>query len=170
MQLKLIGAICVVVGCGAVGFRIAAAYRYEEKCMRQLLDAVSYMLWELNYRLTPLPALCRQTASEKNGAVYRFLLNLANEMEAQLSPNVAMCCNVCLDKQKDLPPQTRRMLELLGSNMGEFDLSGQVGCLNTVKAEVERRLENHCKNKDVRIRSYQTLGLCAGAAMAILFV
>jgi len=26
------------------------------------------------------------------------------------------------------------------------------------------------KDRDVRLRSYQTLGLCAGAALAILFV
>ncbi len=170
MLLKFIGAFCVIIGCGAVGFRIAAVYRYEEKCMRQLLDTVSYMIWELNYRLTPLPTLCRQAASRKNGAVYRFLLNLANEMDAQLSPNVALCCKVCLDKQKDLPTQSRKLIEILGSNLGKFDLDGQIDSLNTLKAEIQRQLESHCKDKDVRIRSYQTLGLCAGAAMAILFV
>ena len=120
--------------------------------------------------MTALPALCRQAVGGKNGAVYQFFLNLAEEMDAQLAPDVAMCCSVCLDKQKDLPQQTRKMLQSLGEHLGEFDLYGQVGCLKSVKAEIERQLELHCKNKDVRIRSYQTLGLCAGAALAILFI
>lgn len=170
MLLRIIGAFCVIAGCGAVGFRIAALHKYEEKCLRQVLDVLSFMQWELGYRMTALPTLCRQAVGDKNGAVYRFFLSLADELDTQLAPNVAQCCSVCLGRQNDLPPITRKILSTLGENLGEFDLCGQVDSLNSVKAEVQRQLEIHCKNKDVRIRSYQTLGICAGAAIAILFL
>ena len=77
MIFKIVGALCVITGCGAVGFRIAAMYKYEEKCMRQLLDIVSYMEWELSYKMTPLPELCRQAVGQKSGAVCRYFLALA---------------------------------------------------------------------------------------------
>ncbi len=170
MLLKTIGAVCVIVGCGAVGFRIAAADKYEERCLRRLLDIVSHMQWELTYRMTPLPTLCRQAVGEKGGAVSKFFLNLADELDAQLAPDVSRCCSVCLDMQKDLPPITRKILEKMGSSLGMFDLCGQVDSFHSVKKEIQRQLDLHSKNKDVRIRNYQTLGICAGAAIAILFM
>ena len=170
MTLKLIGAICVIAGCGAVGFRIAAAYRFEEKALQQLLHSLEYMDSELSYRLTNLPQLCRQAAEACSGPVRRFFISLSQELETQLSPDVERCVTVCLEKQKDIPPITCKMLERLGATLGKFDLDGQLDGINNARSETNRQLELLCKNKDNRIRSYQTLGLCAGAALAILFI
>ena len=170
MLLRIVGAICVVAGCGSVGFRISALYRHEEKCLRQLFEIVSYMGWELTYRMTPLPALCRQASKEKEGIVYSFFRDLADELDSQISPDVAHCNLVCLEKQHNIPPITRNLIQNLGECLGQFDFDGQVNCLNAVKNEIQQQLEQHCKNKNVKIRSYQTLGLCAGAAIAILFM
>ena len=42
--------------------------------------------------------------------------------------------------------------------------------VETVRGECRRELEQMNVNKDVRLRSYQTLGFCAGAAVAILLI
>ena len=60
MSIKWIGAILVIVGCGGVGFSMAAAYRRQETALRELMGTLDFMSWELQFRLTPLPELCRR--------------------------------------------------------------------------------------------------------------
>ena len=58
----------------------------------------------------------------------------------------------------------------LGKNLGNFDMAGQLQGLEYARTLCRENLEKLMHNKESRLRSYQTLGLCAGAAIAILFV
>ena len=170
MILKLIGAAFVVFGCGGVGFRMAANQRQEERDLRKLIGALDYMECELQYRLTPLPSLCKQVAKECAGKVGSIFLALSEEMEAQNSDDTASCMTVALSRNDGLTPVIREIFTLLGSSIGRFDMEGQLKGLESVRQECRRRLTLLENERDVRLRSYQTLGLCAGAALAILFV
>lgn len=170
MYLKIVGAAMVVAGCGGFGFTLAANHRREEKTLRQLIGVLDFMECELQYHLTPLPELCRQAAKESTGPLSGLYLHLARELEDQISPDVASCMRSALAKTPNLPPVTRSCLEALGMSLGRFDLNGQLRWLEAVRTSCRRELESLSSNRDVRLRSYQTLGLCAGAALAILFL
>ena len=170
MILKFIGAIFVIAGCGSIGFRIAANHRIEEKNLRQLIGILDYMECELQYRLTPLPELCRQASKEFSGLLGNIFKELSVEMDAQNSTDIELCMSSALKKVGRLPPLTQEKLFLLSRSMGRFDMEGQLKGLDAVRQECRRQVENLTQNRDVRLRSYQTLGLCAGAALAILFV
>lgn len=170
MSLKWIGAILVIMGCGGFGFKLAASHMREEKTLRQLIGALDYMECELQYHLTPLPMLCRQAAAESSGVICQVFLMLARELEDQVSPDVQRCMNAALSKVKDIPALTLDALTHLGCSLGRFDIAGQLKGLESVRQDCRRRLDELNKNRDVRIRNYQTLGLCAGAALAILFI
>lgn len=169
-MLKFIGAILVIVGCGGFGFRIALNYKKEEKSLRQLMAILDYMECELQYRLTPLPDLCRQISKVFQGMPAKVFSELALEMEAQISPNLFHCMTVTLGKNKYIPLITREELLLLGKSMGRFDLDGQIKGLEAVRQDCMRNLEILSNNRECKLRSYQTLGLCAGAALAILLI
>ena len=170
MILKLIGVLFVIVGCGGIGFRIAANHLLEERNLRQLIGILDYMECELQYRLTPLPELCRQAAKEFPGMPGKVFLELALEMEAQISPDIEACMNVSLEKVQRLSSLTQNQMQLLGKTIGRFDMEGQLKGLDGVRQDCRRIIESLALNRDTRLRSYQTLGLCAGAAIAILFV
>lgn len=170
MNIRIAGAILVILGCGSVGFMIAASYRTEEKVLRQLLGALDFMQCELQYRLTPLPDLCRNVGGASAGHIRTVFISLAAELEDQISPDVERCMDHVLSVYKELPRLSRQALELLGRSLGRFDLEGQLKGLEAARQECRRCIEELTKNKTVRLRSYQTLGLCAGAAMAILFI
>lgn len=170
MTFKLLGAMLVVIGCGGFGFRMAAMQAREVKTLRELVGILDYMECELQYRLTPLPELCRQGASQGRGVLREVFLNISRELEDQISPNVERCVDAALAKVKNIPELTHAYLTILGKNLGRFDMDGQLRGLEAVRKETRRHLEQLSQNKDVRLRSYKTLGLCAGAALAILFV
>jgi len=170
MIIKVIGAIMVIVGCGSVGFLIAAAHRTEVKTAQQLIWALEFLSCELKCRLIPLPELCRKTAAASTGTIKIVFNGLAHEMEKQISPNTEKCMQSVLENNQQIPSITRNGLELLGRSIGKFDVDGQLEGIETVCIEVKRNLQSFTKNQEVKLRSYQTLGLCAGAAIAILFL
>lgn len=169
-MFKLLGAIFVFAGCGGLGFKIASDHRREEKTLRSLIALLDYMGCELQYKMTPLPELCRQTAAQCCGCLRTVFMHLAMELEDQIAPDVERCMTAAICKTKDIPKSTLEGLELLGRSMGRYDVDGQLKALETVRDACRHILEKLSSNQDSRIRSYQTLGLCAGAAMAILFI
>lgn len=170
MTGKIIGAVLIVCGCGGFGFTVTAAYRREESGLRQLLSVLDFMQCELQYRLTPLPDLCRQAGNQGRNPVNCFFGILAEELEKQVLPDVESCFRASLCRSTRLPSKTEKALTVLGSSMGRFDVEGQIRDLEGVRAYCRSELRIMAENRDTRLRSYQTLGLCAGAALAILFV
>lgn len=170
MSVKWIGALLILFGCGGVGFSMASAYRREENELRQLLSALDYMQCELQYRLTPLPELCRQAAGITRSNVKTLFSTLAQELEDQISPDVMHCMNAAIAKNKELSDKAATVAANLGRTLGRFDLNGQLLGLESARQDCRHALEKLSANRETRLQSYQTLGICAGAAMAILFL
>lgn len=170
MSMKWIGAILVVASCAGAGFGKAAAHRREEQALGQLIVALELMRCELQYHLSPLPELCRLAAEGIDGLVKKIFLALAKELDAQIAPDANTCMQVVLQKQDGMPVSIKEDLLHLGASMGKFDVSGQLAGLETVSARCKADLDTLMKDRDVRLRGYQTLGICAGLALAILFL
>lgn len=170
MSLKIIGAILVLVGCGGCGFAMAAAQRREEQCLRQLQRAMEYMDCELQFKQTPLPQLCANTAGILTGPMKLVFARLYQELEAQVAPDASYCMNAAIAAFPGLAGQVREALQQLGNSLGQFDLTGQQKGMASVAAICQEGIEALSYNRSSRLRSYQTLGLCMGAALAILFL
>lgn len=170
MTMKLIGAFLVIAGCGSFGFMLAAVHRREVLSLTSLLSAIEFMECEIQYRLTPLPDLCRLTAENCSGYLRKLFISLAEELDSQVSPDVAKCMRAAMLKYPDIPDTTKSAVQYLGSALGQFHLEGQLKGLASVKVQCRNDLQTLTNNQDIRIRNYQTLGLCAGAAMVILFI
>ena len=170
MTVKLIGAGLVFTGCAGFGFAMAAAYRREEAALHQLLAALEFMECDLSFRMTPLPQLCRSAANAVTGPVHTFFLYLAEELDAQTEPDAASCVRTASERMPGLSDELRARILELGSTLGRFDLPGQLRGLQCAQSRCSQSLDALSRNRDNRLRSYQTLGLCAGAALAILFL
>ena len=169
-MVKLFGAVLIIAGCGMFGFSMAASHRREEKALQQLIAALDYMQCELQFHMTPLPDLCRQAGEQNRNAVGQVLLMLSRELECQLSPDVESCVTEALKSGDFLPKRTQDAFRILGTTLGRFDVDGQIRGLEAVRVFCRGELERLGQNRDSRLRSYQTLGLCAGSALAILLV
>lgn len=170
MILKLIGAIFVISACGGMGYLIAARHKKEIASLQELIRILDYMECELQYHLTPLPDLCRQAAGESKGFIRYFFLKLSNELDDQAATSVSECIQSVLVSIREIPQWTKSALEYLGDFLGRFDLDGQLKGLEATRKKCRNDLTQLCVNKDSRLRSYQTLGICAGAALVIIFI
>ncbi len=170
MNFKILGAILVITACGGYGFLIAMQHKKEIRYLRNLSSVLTFIDCELLFHLTPLPELCRQAGDLSVGILDKLFYTLSKELEHQISPDVHQCMLASISQCKELPAKTKCLLAQLGTVLGRFDLEGQKKGLDAIKAETKRVLQECSENQDVRIRSYQTLGVCAGAAVVILFI
>ena len=170
MIIKLLGAVLVTCGCGGCGVMVAAAHKRETSALQNFLAALDILECELQYRYASLPELCRTAAQNSKGTIRNVLLALACELDKQVSPDVEKCMQAVLSNTPQIPTLTANAFLLFGQSLGKFDLEGQLQGLESVRVYCRDQLDNLAKDRDVRLRSYQTLGLCAGAALAILFV
>lgn len=168
MYIKLAGAILILAGCGGYGIMMAVNHRKEVTALHQLVRVMDAMICDLEYRLTPLPELCRFGAEQTKGPLKAFFISLAKAMDEQVSPDVGICTVTALKQTSGLPSFASAQLQAMGQTLGRFDLTGQLTCLERCKQSCTGQLEVLEHQQSQRLRSYQTLGFCAGAALAIL--
>lgn len=170
MPLKWVGAILVVSGCGGWGIMLAAAYRRQEAGLRNLSQLLKMMQWELRYRLTSVPDLCRLAAKDATGLLRCVFLDLARDLDRNIEPDVSECMRSVLSRYRNLPPKVLRVMRQLGKQLGRFDLEGQLEGMSYVIAECDQEQQSMRQDRDARLRSYQTLAICAGFGLVILFL
>ena len=168
--MKLMGAICVIVGCGSCGFLMGKQYLSNLHLAKNLITVLDYMQCELQYRGTPLPQLCREAGEQVSGRIRSVFTMLADELDAQVSANVFCCMASVLDRLSNIYEPIARILREFSGSLGKFDMNGQINALDSARLQCRELLLQMQNGKENRIRSYQTLGLCTGAAIAILFV
>lgn len=170
MSLKWIGAILVLAGCGGIGFFMAVNYKKEVSALQELIAVLDHITGELTYRMSPLADTFYKVASMADGSIAALFRELGAEMEKQISPDAESCMAVVLCRRRDVPQYAQQALAELGRSLGRFDLEGQLREIAAARQNCSKQLDKLTEQKEDRIRQYQTLGLCAGAAAAILLI
>ena len=168
MNIKWIGVILIISGCGGFGFSMAAHYRAEERTLRELERCLVNMSNELVYRMTPLPDLFHIAAQMTDANLSDLFRNTADALEKLKEPDASSVLQRVLSEDRTLPPASKRIITELGRTLGQFDMSGQLKGIEACIQQARIELAVLSDNKEQRLRSYQTLGLCSGAALAII--
>lgn len=168
--MKVLGSVLVIVGCGGVGFAMAQTRRQLERAMEQLLGALEWMALELNCRMPPLSVLCADAAEAIGGVVGQVLRRLAQELDAQIIPDVASCVAAAIAATPRLPSHVAAHFTRLGKKLGKFDLEEQIALLHSAADGCRQDLEQIRARHKLNLRNYQTLGFCAGVVLVLLFL
>lgn len=171
-MLKLLGTVFVVAASAFVGFGFAANVRSQAQQLEALLGAMDYMKSEISCRLTPLPELFYLLSRSGGKAVGAFFGRCA----ALLTQNPgASLQGVFLEAMKQTPQlafskQTRQTLLELALQLGKFDAAGTAGALDLASARLRHELQILDAHRRERCRSYETLGICTGLALAVILL
>ena len=168
-MMRYIGAALLVGGCGGFGLSLTSACRREKTMLRQLMNALQEMEWELKFRITELPDLCRIAGAAAGGRLKHIFLELAGKLDAGEVTDISGSFNAILNRS-ELPRRVRKHLAQLGRSLGRFDLEGQLQGLQAVRMQCRKDLQVLEEQGPEQLRCCRTLLLCAGAALAILFL
>ena len=170
MIAKMLGSVLILAGCGGFGMMICVAFKREEDMLLQLIRALDFIQCELQYRMTPLPELCSRAGSACKGRISQYFQLLAAALSKRSLPDVRSCAQVAAASAGKLPERVEKSLEVFSQSLGQFDVQGQIQGLEEARKYCCIALAEMGENREVRLRSYQTLGICAGAALVILLV
>ena len=169
MTFKLIGAVLIIFGTGLTGFIIVHSYKHTVHTLMQFIIALEDIQNELRYRRCPLSDVFRKVNTECS-TVNTLFYNLSDELDNQISPDAYCCVNAVLAQAKDIPKVLYSPILLMGKNLGHFDIEGQIKGLSVVEDGCKVILNTFTTNQEVRLRSYQTLAVCAGIATVMLLL
>ena len=169
MTLRIIGAILILAGCGGYGFYLAFRHKREVAGLLELESILNRMICELEYKLTPLPQLCRLSATHSK-ILGKVFTAFADRLEMCTVSDVGACMEDTLQRHSTIPPVTALLMKDLGYHLGEFALNGQISQLHSMVQMCQRHCKGLESGQEARLRSYRTLGICAGAALVILFL
>lgn len=172
-MLKEIGAICVVLGASVMGFGFAGNVRRQIRQLSAMEDAFEYLKSEIVYRRTPLPQafeLLAEASSEP--AVRAFFDRCANQLAQIPNESVQVAFRIAWNQTHDLalPAAAQQTILMLGTSLGQFDLEGQERAITLALERLKTLLGRLDQKKSARCRSYATIGICAGLAVAVILL
>lgn len=169
-MLRWIGVFLIIGGCGGCGFSMAAEFRRKEQSLRQTQNALEILQCEIQCRLTPLPEICGILARACTGAVSEFFEALRQELLLPDAGEFHVCAGAAVSRVPALPQDCREILLELCATLGRYDTEGQTRSIMAAKEKTQRKLEEIMEGQAGRLKSYKALGLCGGAALAILLL
>jgi len=168
MSFKLIGSLLIIVAGIVFGAVLIIIHKREVRSLQNLINTLQYMESELGYRLTPLPELCEKSASIGSGYIKKFFEYLSQVLNEQVQPDVDTCVGIALSRIPEMPQICTAFINDLGKTMGCFGIQGQLDGLRSIRVACEDKLISITKDQEIKLRSYQTLGICAAAALTII--
>ena len=173
-MIQWIGAICVVGACGACGFSMAASYTGLQRNLRQLYNGLELMQCQMEYQMTELPELCGSFGFGLHTArvgVKFFGTPWAGRCRNGETAEASACVAMTLARTGSCRRLCRSILSQLGKTFwGSWICPGSVRGLASAQETCRKELEAVEAEKAGRLRCYRALGLCAGAALAILLL
>ena len=168
-MIRLIGAALIVLGAGSFGVAKSAQFYRQQRQLRAFLNALEILQCEMDYTLYPLPKLCRITAQRSDRVCAAFLTNYADLLESGAFRTDA-AREAFSRVRLALPPDAETAVLELFATLGRYDIDGEEKLLRLTRNRLKAALERGETEKRPMAKGYALLGLCTGAAVAILLV
>ena len=170
MVAKILGAATIVSGCAAFGLCSAYKERKETQQLRTLIHLLDSFKLELMHSSPSIANIIRKVATDDQNQVHCLFRQLADVLDQHVSPNVSSCMDKVIEAFPTLTDTVRSALCLVGRSLGAYGLELQLSGLSSIRASISQTLKKLREGQQERHRCMQTLWLCAGAGIAILFV
>ena len=170
-MLRLLGAVLLTGGAGALGFGAAARLNRHVRTLRLLTEALERMERELSFRLTSIPELFTLLAGHLAPPVGPFFARCRDSLCRLGDERLEDLWRSALaDSDLDLEGEERQVLETLGGILGRYDGEGQTQALALARAQLEQCLEAAVAERARMGKVYGVLGLAAGAFLVIVLL
>ena len=171
-MIRLFGASLVVLAASAAGFGFAKNVRLQCAQLDALSWALETMAGEMSARLTPLPEIFLLLGSGAQKDVSLFFKTAAMALTTPPGCTVPVAFKRGFAAAMNFRPgeQAVQALYALSAGLGRFTLERQLAAIEQAKTAVTMELLSLQAQKQARCRSYGTIGVCAGLALAVILL
>ena len=102
------------------------------------------------------------------GQVAEFFGNLATDLSQRQTRSVDALVRRQVTSCRVFPAPVRQILIQLGNGLGQYDVEGQIRSIDLAVLRLRTLLDQYRADQQSRMKSYCTLGICGGLAIAIM--
>ena len=140
--MKLLGAGIVLLAALGIGLLLRQERRRHLASLRELVEALRLMEGELGLRRAPMAELLTTVAEQSEPGAALFCRCLSLSLTRLGEQSFASLWRECVDRcLPELAEAERQELRQLGQILGRFELSRQLGGLESCRMRLQLRLE-----------------------------
>ena len=169
--MRLLGALLVLLACGAAGMLLARSLALRRETLRELQVALQLLETEISFTATPLPEALRRVAEKTRTPTRRLFATASQMLRSTPGAAVSQAWDRGLGVLAAAAPLEERDLAVLsdlGQGLGQGDKADQIGKLELAKAQLRQLEEEASEESRRQARLWQTLGFLGGLALIIL--
>ena len=165
-MLKAVGALLVVLSCGAMGYGKSLSYTKRQRELEEIQKMLYFLLGEITYRREALPEAMVRVADKIRPPLSDFLREVSRAAKEYQGERFSKIFSQKAEKYLKETSLTKTDLEEF-IRLGE-DL--QENTINLYLEELKGEILKTEKEGPARKKMYQALGLMAGMFLAIMLV
>ncbi len=172
-MLRLLGACCIIAGCGILGFSKGEQFRQRAEMLRCLQNGLNMLEADISYGSTPLPLALARVAEKVGGITQVPFAQAARLLKENNGLTAAEAWEEGvnkLDAEFTLTTEEKSILILFGQGLGCSAREEQIKNI-TLAREQLRMAElaaEEARNKNQRM--WQVMGLCTGGAIVLMLI
>ena len=167
MVIRMVGAALTLLSGVLYAANITKEHRAKERDLEEFMLILEHFSWELQTNLSPLAVCCLAAARCGRGKIGALFADLAERLEYGAEASAAECM-AQVRHNYNISFSIAARLDQLGDTLGRYDLSGQIAGIKAIGELCRRDLRALAAERTKTVKTCQTLGLCTGAAVAIL--
>lgn len=165
--MKYLGIVFVLISSATVGFQMAESLKNKCSLLRCFLESLNVLEREIAICGTPLPQAFARMAGSSNGVLAEIYSETAKSMDRNPWVTPYDAVRTAVSDREDLLCQ---LLLPLFQKLGKYDTDAQKQAVEAARRDTETVLEKLTEECHIKSRTYRTLGICTGLAVAILLV
>lgn len=171
-MIRLIGAVLITAGTAAWGIMGVFKLRNRVKSLGAIISALAAMKSEICDRLTPMPELLKQMASE---ATYPASVLFKNASEKITSLGIKPFSSIWRQAVLNTPellltPPEELVLTELGMCLGRYDIGEQRSALGYAQRRLDEFLHKAESDRDKNSKVHAFLGVAAGIFAVVILL
>ena len=177
-MLKLIAALCMILGGAGIGYAGSRELTEREKNLEILLQILFLLKGEIRCGNSSLSEAFGEIAGKIEGSFSKILLDAAQEMRGSGGSNLTEILEHCIQKNIYLQnfagahkneEEGIEILQTLGRRLGYLDREQQICQIELLEAETEERRRQLREKLPEQKKICQSLGILGGILLAVLF-
>jgi stage III sporulation protein AB len=172
-MFKLLGAFCILGGCGYIGARISSIYKKRTAIFRFLQNGLTLLETEINYTSTPLPLALERVGKKVNKDCKPLFARAAAVLQEKKGVTAAEAWEAgvtALCREVPLTKEEKELLFVFGHGLGGSAKEEQVKNIVLTKKQLSL-LEKVAEEEQARNQKmWQYLSFSIGAVIVLILI
>lgn len=173
IYLKILCSFVLIIGGGYCGIVFASRYDTEITQLRNFINALRTMDFEISMNNTVLAEAMRYAGETTGGAVGNVFVKCAGEIESLPGEEVYDLWCKYIEKNKSdfcISESDIKSVKDFGRSLGSGDRNEESGNIKTTILRLERAEDNAMKKKAQNAKLYRSLGFVGGILISVLLL